>query len=313
MSVPVTESGVVAFLFCIITTFGLFSNGLIVFTFLRHRKTMLLKSRDVLIFTLSVSDFLASSLACPLAFSSAIVRRWIWGHFGCVWYAFITTWVALGSIVQMAVMAIERYVTLQNPMLNVVSARKIVKAVVVCWSLTFVVSLLPLLGWSEYTFEAFGLHCAIPWDIQTAENISFALFLLIAFFLVPVTVIVYSYTKIFTIIRQLYRNADRMWGTDAKATKDAYFAQVKAAKQTVFVILGFVFAWTPYAIMSALILLFQADISLGTREYPSMFAKASIIYNPIIYFFTYRRLRTKALNTLKCVHNVVAPESTEGT
>jgi hypothetical protein len=55
-------------------------------------------------------------------------------------------------------------------------------------------------------------------------------------------------------------------------------AQVKMTKQLLFIIVGFLFAWTPYAIMSVLIMFFDAQIPLGTREYPAMFAKTAVIY-----------------------------------
>jgi hypothetical protein len=64
--------------------------------------------------SLAVGDFFVSFLACPFGFSSAIARKWIWGHSGCIWYAFITTLVGLASIVQLAILAIERFVTLRS-------------------------------------------------------------------------------------------------------------------------------------------------------------------------------------------------------
>ena len=106
--------------------------------------------------------------------------------------------------------------------------------------------------------------------------------------------------KIFGVVNGVYKNADRMWGSEAPATKEGYVARVKVAKQSLFMIAGFIFAWTPYAVMSAMVLFFDAEISLRSREYPSMFAKTAVIYNPIIYFFTYRRLRMRAMKVLKC-------------
>lgn len=60
------------------------------------------------------------------------------------------------------------------------------------------------------------------------------------------------------------------------------------------------FAWTPYAIASMLVVLFGSKIPYGYHEYPSLFAKTSNIYNPIIYFFTYQSLREKAIDMLRC-------------
>ena len=304
MLVPATESDVIAAFFCIIFASGSFLNGLIAFTYFKWRKTMLSHAKDVVIFSLAIGDFVMSFFACPLGFSSAIAQKWLWGRTGCIWYAFITTWVGLSSIIQLAILAVERFVTLRNPTPNIVSARQTCKVVIASWSITFLVSCAPLVGWSKYTFEGFGLHCAIHWDIRSAGNLTYCAFLLIIFYVAPVSAILLSYVKIFSIVRRIYKNADRMWGPEARGTKRSYAAQVQVAKQSVFMIVAFMFAWTPYAIMSAMILFFDEKISLRIRDYPSMFAKTAVIYNPVIYFFTYRRLRTKAIEVLKCLKNV---------
>ena len=104
--------------------------------------------------------------------------------------------------------------------------------------------------------------------------------------------------------RRLYLNADRMWGPEAQATKSSYVAEMKTAKQLLILIVGFVCAWTPYAVMSMSILLFNASIPAGIQEVPSMFAKTAVICNPIMYFYIYRELWKKALRTLKCTNRV---------
>jgi hypothetical protein len=177
--------------------------------------------------SLAVGDFFVSFLACPFGFSSAIARKWIWGHSGCIWYAFITTLVGLASIVQLAILAIERFVTLRSPIPNIVSTRQICQAILICWFLALLVSCLPLIGLSKYTFEGLELHCSIFWDIRSVDNLIFCLFLLIIFYLAPPGAILVSYVKIFLIVRRVYKNADRMWGREAQATKQSYVAQVK--------------------------------------------------------------------------------------
>ena len=302
MLVSAAESGVIASFFCFIIIFGSFSNAVIVLTYLRWRKTLLSHPKDVLIFSLAIGDFVSSFLACPFGFSSAIARQWLWGHSGCVWYAFITTWVGLASIIQLAMLAVERFITLRSPTPNIVSAWQTFQAVLACWSLTFLVSCLPLIGWSNYSIEGLGLHCAITWDRRSVGNMTFGLFLLILFFIAPVGAILVSYVKILVIVRRMFKNADRIWGPEAEATKECYTAQVKTSKQLVFMTIGFLCAWSPYAIVCALIVFFDAKIPLGAREYPSMFAKTAVIYNPIIYFFNYPRLRKHAFKTLKCTN-----------
>ena len=313
MSVSATESGLIAFFYCFIFLFGSILNGMVVLTCLRWRKTLLSQPKDVLIMSLAIGDFVTAFLVCPFGFSSAIAREWIWGRPGCIWYAFITLWVSGASILHVAIIAVERFITLQSSTPNIVSTRQILRAVLVCWSFTFLICFCPLIGWSKYTFEGLGLHCSIPWHIRSVNNITYCIFLLLVFFFVPLGIIVVCYINIFVIVRRLYQDADRMWGSESQATKSSYTAQVKTAKQLLYLVVGFLFAWTPYAVMSMSIIFFDANIPVGSQEFPSMFAKLAVIYNPIIYFFTYRELRNKAWKTITCAANRVSDSTSTGT
>ncbi|XP_028394343.1 melanopsin-like [Dendronephthya gigantea] len=298
MPVTATDSGVITSFFCFIIIFGTFSNGLVVLTYIKWRKTMLWKPKDLLILSLAFGDFVTCLFVCPLVLSSAISRTWLWGYPGCVFYAFITAWVGLASMMQLAILSIERYITLRSSNLHVVSKRQIILAILACWLFTFIICCLPLTGWSEYTFEALGLHCSMNWEKKSVSNLTFCLFLLIVFFFMPICAIVGSYLKVFFVVRRIYKNAIEMWGPEAQATKQSYVSQVKSAKNLLLVISAFILAWSPYAIMCVMILLFDLAIPLRTRQYPSMFAKTALISNPIIYFFGYRKLRRRALAML---------------
>ena len=303
MSISIEGSVVLAFSYAIIALFGSVSNGLVALTYLKWRGRILTQPKDVLILSLAIGDFVMSSLVCPLGFASAVSRRWTSGYAGCVFYGFFSTWIGLASIVQLSLHAIERYVTLSSVTPNVISVRKAFYMVTASWAVSFLASCFPLMGWSEYTFEGFGLHCSILWVSSSASNSSYCFFLLVVFFVFPVAAISFSYGKIFFIVRRIYLNADTMWGSEAQATKESYEAQVKTAKQLLFMISGFMFAWTPYAIMSTVVVLFGATIPFGYHEYPSLFAKTSNMYNPIVYFFTYQSLREKAIDLLRCRGN----------
>ena len=299
---PISEGGAaaLAFSYAVIALFGSVSNGLVTLTYLKWRGRIITQPKDVLILSLAIGDFVMSSLVCPLGFASAVSQRWTSGYAGCVFYGFFSTWIGLASIMQLSLHALERYVTLSSATLNVLSIKKAFYIVMASWGVSFLSSCFPLMGWSEYTFEGFGLHCSILWASSSVSNSSYCFFLLVVFFVFPVAAISFSYCKIFFIVRRIYLNADTMWGSEAQATKESYDAQVKTAKQLFFMIAGFLFAWTPYAIMSTVVVVFGATIPFGYHEYPSLFAKTSNIYNPIIYFFTYQSLREKAIDLLRC-------------
>nr|QYF06563.1 ciliary opsin [Macrobiotus sp.] len=60
----------------------------------------------------------------------------------------------------------------------------------------------------------------------------------------------------------------------------------------IFMVAAFLFAWMPYAVVS-LIVVFGGDylITPSAAAAPAIFAKSSIIYNPIIYVLTNPKVR----------------------
>lgn len=246
-----------------------------------------------------------SSLASPLGFVSIISKEWKTGRVGCIWYAFLTTWFGLSAMLHLAAMAVERYVILSKSNLSTIPKTRVIRIIASCWLFSFASSSFPLIGWSKYTFEGYGFHCSVLWDSQTANNASYNLFLFVTFFTIPIIVIVVSYTKVYFNVRGLYRNAGEIWGAHAQATKDSYHAEVKTVKHFPVVIAGFMLSWTPYSIVSLFKIVGGFDFPLAFQEYPAMFAKMSVVYNPLLYFFSNHRLRAKAIQILKVGKNVV--------
>lgn len=300
MVISSLQAGFVATVYLFIFLLGSFANGLIILTYIKFRSTLICHPKDVLVLSLAIGDLMISFFFCPMGLTSGIAKKWLWGSFGCTLYAFMTTWIGLASITQLMILAIERNITLSSATPNILSKRKTLLAALVSWLFSFLSSCLPLIGWSKYTYEGFGLHCSIPWDVRTLTNVTYCIFLLVVFFCVPFFFIFVSYVKIFITVKRICREASNIWGAEAKATKQSYYAQVKTTKQVLMMIMGFLFAWTPYALMSALVVIFHIHISFAAMEYPSMFAKTAVISNPIIYFFCYRRFRRQAIKALKC-------------
>ena len=229
-TIPDNGAAALAAAFAVIMSFGGFTNVVVVATHIKYRKKMLKDSKDICIFSLAVGDLFMTSLVCPLGFWSAIAMKWTTGKAGCVWYAFITTWIGLSSMLQLALIALERHHTMSSRTANPTLRKRAVQATVSAWVIALAASCLPLFGWSEYTFEGFGLHCSIAWSSKNRKYAWYCMFLLVFFFAIPITVIGFSYAKTYLIVRRMYRNASTMWGAEAQATRQSYMAQVKISK-----------------------------------------------------------------------------------
>ncbi|XP_028393834.1 opsin-VA-like [Dendronephthya gigantea] len=257
--------------------------------------------RDQLIFTLALADCISSLFVAPLGFAASVHGMWTSGRAGCVWYGFVSTWTGLSSISLLAGIAGERYFTLANPNLRWASfCKKRTKYFIafVC-TVSGIASAFPLIGWSKYDFEGKGYHCSIVWSAQTFNYGSYSIFLLLFFFTFPLGLIIYSYTKIYFLVQRMSNDAESMWGKNGVATRQSYIAQVRVARQLALLTGMFLFAWTPYAVMSFLSLTGAVKLDEQASMLPALFAKMSYIYNPLVYYFTFKRLRRRSLQLFK--------------
>lgn len=293
--VPEPVAIFLAFLFAVIICFGGITNFLVIITHIKYRKKLLKESKDILILSLAFGDCVMSSVITPLAFWSAVAKKWTTGTIGCTMYGLATTWIGLSSILQLSCIAYERYYILSRTNATKFRIKRAITIISSCWLFAFSASLLPLFGFSQFTLEGYGLHCSIVWN---KSHVWYCLFLLVLFYALPISAIAVSYGKMFLVVRQVYRNAAAIWGPNAQVARKSYTAQVKFTKQLVVITCGFLAAWTPYAVMSSLRVLTKIEFDNGWYELPALFAKTVNIYNPIIYFFMYRHLRRCVYMTL---------------
>ena len=284
-----------------IVIFGASANVIVLLTYLRWRRNMLNTPRDLLILSLALADCITSLFVAPFAMASSIAGKWLFSRPGCIWYGFISTWMGLVAILQLTGIAAERYYTLAHLDLRWSHfCKKYTRSFIACaWLISGIVSSFPLVGWSKYEFEGTGHHCSIVWTVSTPNYASYCLCLLVFFFTIPLGLIIYYYTNVYFVVRRLSSEAASMWGVGDVATKQSYTAQVKVAKQLLILTGMFLLAWTPYAVLSFLSATKIIKPDKLTSDLPALFAKMSHIYNPLVYFFTFKRLRMRSVQLFK--------------
>lgn len=92
-----------------------------------------------------------------------------------------------------------------------------------------------------------------------------------------------------------------MWGENAAPTLEAVQAESKTARMAFIMSLCFLFAWTPYAMVSlyAVIRVPKPIISPLVASLPALFAKTAACYNPVIYFLLFKKFRASLRKTLR--------------
>uniref|UniRef100_A0A182J3L5 G-protein coupled receptors family 1 profile domain-containing protein n=1 Tax=Anopheles atroparvus TaxID=41427 RepID=A0A182J3L5_ANOAO len=269
--------------------FGFFLNLFVIA--LMCKDMQLWTPMNIILFNLVCADFSVSIIGNPLTLSSAIYHRWIFGKTMCVAYGFFMSLLGITSITTLTVLSYERYCLISRPF----SSRNLTRrgaflSVFFIWGYSFALTSPPLFGWGAYVQEAANISCSVNWESQTENATTYIIFLFVFGLVVPLIVIVYSYTNIIVNMRENSARVGRINRAEQRVTS-----------MVAVMIVAFMVAWTPYAIF-ALIEQFGPPelIGPGLAVLPALIAKSSICYNPVIYVgmntqfrAAFTRVRTK--------------------
>lgn len=215
----------------------------------------------------------------------------------CIFYAFVNGAVGLTSIATFTTMTIVlSYCTHQKIPRFRVSNVTIFHLLAACWSFGVILMLPPLLGWSRFVPGASGISCGPDWTDTSAAGRAYSLLLIILGFCGPIIAISGSYIKILRLIRRDIAIEDN------RIKLRRRFWQMKLVRLTAIAITAFMLSWSPYSLAS-LISIFRGNsvLSAGEAEVPALMAKASVIYNPIVYTVMNRRFRRTLWNIILCI------------
>ena len=178
---------------------GIIFNGVFIYVFLVDNK---LKQRsNILLASLCFCGFLLAALAVPFVGASALARRWLFGMAGCIFHGFTVTALGLTQIGILTVLSFDKYITIVKNdwhQFNTNSATYLL--LFGCMLYGFLLATYPLLGWNRYAMEDAHISCSIYWSGSSASEVSYSLCLLIFGLVIPVTVMVYSYSHIIVLV-----------------------------------------------------------------------------------------------------------------
>ncbi|XP_058115803.1 vertebrate ancient opsin-like [Anopheles ziemanni] len=252
--------------------FGFFLNLFVLA--LMYKDIQLWTPMNIILFNLVCSDFSVSIIGNPLTLTSAISHRWLFGSAMCVAYGFFMSLLGITSITTLTVLSYERFCLISHPFTaQNRSKRGACCAVLFIWSYSFALTSPPLFGWGAYVSEAANISCSVNWESQTANATSYIIFLFLFGLIVPLVVIIYSYTN---IVLNMRKNSARVGRVNR--------AERRVTAMVAVMIVAFMVAWTPYAIFALIEQFGPAElIGPGLAVLPALIAKSSICYNPVIY------------------------------
>ncbi|XP_037089807.1 melanopsin-like, partial [Pollicipes pollicipes] len=268
----------------VVGTAGVVGNFLVLYIFLRYLR---LRSQETTFITnMAASDFLCSVLHFMAVYSS-FQHRWSFHRLGCELYAAGVGLCGLVSILTLACISLERCLVIRRgrdrwSLSGPLSRRKSRRFCIGIWVYCTLLVLPPFFGWSSYIPEGFLTSCSWDYFSRSVSNRTYFLLLFTMGFIIPLIVIIIAYSS---IIRQVSRHEREM-----AEVMHSLPECVRGGVSSVSLI--FTAAWLPYA---AVTLVGQfgsvGTLSQWVTALPAVFAKGSVVFNPIVYGIAHKHFR----------------------
>ncbi|KAH8282862.1 hypothetical protein KR054_010378 [Drosophila jambulina] len=275
---------------------SIFGNGLVIWIFSTSKS--LRTPSNLLILNLAIFDlFMCTNM--PHYLLNATVGYIVGGDLGCDIYALNGGISGMGASITNAFIAFDRYKTISNPIDGRLSYGQIVLCILFTWLWATPFSVLPLFQiWGRYQPEGFLTTCSFDYLTNTDDNRLFVRTIFVWSYVIPMTMILVSYYKLFTHVRthekMLAEQAKKMnvKSLSANANADNMSVELRIAKAALIIYMLFVLAWTPYSVV-ALIGCFgeQHLITPVVSMLPCLACKSVSCLDPWVYATSHPKYR----------------------
>ncbi|XP_060566817.1 visual pigment-like receptor peropsin [Ruditapes philippinarum] len=283
----------------LILVLGLSQNSITLYVFVKEK--CLRRSHNIFIVGLALGDVCMCLSSTWMVIVSSAHHRWIFGYSGCVYYGFTTTLLGITQISLLATIALDRYLVIVRPSHFTIGMSKAVTMVICCYGYGFLWALFPAVGWSSYQLEGIRLRCAINWRSKRPLDLSYSLSILVLAWVVPLGIILFCYGAICTLI---YREREKpLRASMRKGKTGKHRRREQRVAITVLLMIGaFFLSWTPYSIVTIIVIFGKLeDVPVSVIMIPTLMAKSSIIWNPLIYVVRHNDFRKACLRHVPCI------------
>lgn len=179
---------------------------------------------------------------------------------------------------------------------SVVTPKRVGLAVVVCWTVAFIVGLTPMLGWNnlhnlQRTNGSFDDHLIIKCQFETVISMEYMVYFnFFGWVLPPLLLMLAIYTEIFYMIhKQLNKKVSSSHSDPSKY----YDKELKLAKSLALVLFLFAISWLPLHILNCITLFWpKCEKSILFIYVAILLSHGNSAVNPIVYAFRIKKFRT---------------------
>ena len=264
----------------------------------------------IFIANLAIADFINGSIAMPFILMCTVTNYWPLSSTWCSFQAALSIMLCAVSIGTLGSIAYERYAAIVHPLRyhDQVTKSKIGFLISWIWVQAVVLSICPLLGWSEYMYLHYDYLCTANWGLDVSYTFSVIGF----YFTAPLSVMGYCYARIFIVARRHSRQIATLTissrqdnnpdgaGDENKNQRRSVFntksleqfkKDAKSAFMLLIVMALFVVCWTPHGFTMFWAAIDKDDFPDITYTITTWLAMSNSMFNPLIYGFLNRQYR----------------------
>ena len=124
----------------------------------------------------------------------------------CIWSGFINGSVGIASIANLTIMSLVMFNNFNKVGTSRrVSAKKMAALILVTWLYGATAMIPPLVGWNEFVPGASGISCCPNWSPDTKAAVAYNVLLVFVGFVLPLTVILCCYYRIYRLVNAWYK------------------------------------------------------------------------------------------------------------
>ncbi|XP_031985996.1 pinopsin isoform X1 [Corvus moneduloides] len=263
-------------------------NGLVIVVSIRHKK--LRSPLNYILVNLAVANLLVTLCGSSVSLSNNISGFFVFGKRLCELEGFMVSLTGIVGLWSLAILALERYLVICRPLGDFrFQHQHAASGCAFTWGWSLLWTTPPLLGWSSYVPEGLRTSCGPNWYTGGSNNSSYILALFVTCFVMPLSLILFSYTNLLLTLRAA--------AAQQQESDTTQRAEKEVTRMVVAMVVAFLTCWLPYATF-ALVVATSKDIVIqpALASLPSYFSKTATVYNPIIYVFMNKQVREKAPN-----------------
>ncbi|XP_036382037.1 adenosine A2a receptor a [Megalops cyprinoides] len=245
--------------------------------------------------SLAVADIAVGVLAIPFAIT---ISTGFCAHFyGCLFIACFVLVLTQSSIFSLLAIAIDRYIAIKIPLRynSLVTGPRARGIIAICWVLSVVIGLTPMLGWNKHTEPTnsscpAGMMACLFEEVVVMDYMVY--FNFFACVLVPLLLMLAIYLRIFMAARHQLKLIE-LKAVHGEKSRSTLQKEVHAAKSLAIIVGLFAVCWLPLHIINCFTLFCPrcARPPVWIMYLAIILSHANSVVNPFIYAYRIREFR----------------------